>query len=479
MATQVEAIRPAPWVVFRWHPTARPAPSWDEPVDLLVDLGDDIGSARWWRGLLTLGALAATAIALGLVRVPAPRIPPVPEPADLALERRATGVGALASGSRTGRPVPPGPSVVRLSEIPERPRLELVARLGSAGLAAALRRAGVGPEDVAAVLRLVEGAVSSPRLEPDTELDLVLGRRETRRVPRPLERLAFRAALDLRLEVVRTPQGLALNRIPIAVDDTPLRLQGPVGRSLAASLRRAGVPAAVAADFLRQLGYVLDIQRDVRARDRFDLVVEHRRAETGEREFGRLLYAGLEGHRRRVALLRFGPKGEFFGENGEGARRGLIRTPVEGARLSSGFGMRFHPILGFSRLHQGVDFAAPTGTPVVASAAGRVTLAGWSGGYGQVVEVDHGRGLKTRYAHLSRIDVRPGQAVGQGQRIGAVGSTGLSTGPHLHYEVWRDGRAVNPAETRFLAGPRLEGAELARFKAELDRIRRLPATSIG
>ncbi|MCS6987831.1 MAG: M23 family metallopeptidase [Sphingomonadaceae bacterium] len=141
--------------------------------------------------------------------------------------------------------------------------------------------------------------------------------------------------------------------------------------------------------------------------------------------------------------------------------------------------MRFHPILGFSRLHQGVDFAAPTGTPVVASAAGRVTLAGWSGGYGQVVEVDHGRGLKTRYAHLSRIDVRPGQAVGQGQRIGAVGSTGLSTGPHLHYEVWRDGRAVNPAETRFLAGPRLEGAELARFKAELDRIRRLPATSIG
>ncbi|WP_448579751.1 M23 family metallopeptidase [Thermaurantiacus sp.] len=450
-------------------------------VELAIDLGDSIGSLRWWQGLVTLGLLVIAVLALG-ARAPAiPVAAPTPAAGTAAgsraaSERAADRIGALVAGSPTGRSTPATSAVIRLAEIPERPRLELSTRTSAGGLSPALRRAGVGRDDLDATLELVRSAIDPEGLKQGTEVALVLGRRETRAVPRPLELLAFRAAFDLKLEVVREGGELRLVRIPIRVDETPLRIQGKVGRSLSQTLRGSGIPAGVAADFMRQIGHVLDTQRDLRGKDRFDLVVEHRRAETGEREFGRLLYAGLDDGKRRIALLRFGAKGEFFRDNGESARRGLIRTPVEGARMSSGFGMRFHPILGFSRMHQGLDFAAATGTPVVASAGGKVIQAGWGGGYGNVVKIEHSNGLVTRYAHLSRIDVKNGQAVSQGQRIGAVGSTGLSTGPHLHYEVWLNGKAVNPAQARYLSGNQLTGAELQRFKAELEAVRRLAVT---
>lgn len=459
---------------FGWPP-ARPrrAPRPSE-LDLLVDLGDAIGSRRWWQGAATLALLSAVTVSLGLA--PPRLVGTGGEPLTPTVrEARAPArIGPLAAGSRHGERVPPGPAAVRLSEIPERPRIEIVASVGAGGsLEAALRRAGVGREDLDAILRLAREAGAAASLRPGTSLSLVLGRRESRSLPRPVESLEFRAALDLRLAFARGADGLMVQRIPIRVDETPLRVTGEVGRSLYAALRAAGIPGPVIADYVRQLGHVVDIQREVRGRDRFDLIVAHRQAETGEREWGRLLYAGLVDGRRSVALLRYGPSGEFYRENGESARRGLIRTPVEGARRSSNFGMRFHPILGYSRMHQGIDFAAPTGTPVLASAAGRVVAAGWSGGYGNLIAVQHGRNMVTRYAHLSRISVKVGDNVGQGQRIGAVGSTGLSTGPHLHYEVWVDGRPVNPAQARYLSGSQLEGEELRRFRAEFARIRQI------
>lgn len=444
-----------------------------------VDLGHRIGSARWWRDLVLLLALMGTTLSLGLRVPPLPVAAPLPAPG-ARVEAAADRIGSLAAGSATGRRAAPTAAVVRLSEVPERPRIELLARVGAGGsLEAALRRSGLGREDLATVLRLVGDAGAPARLKPDTELALVMGRRETRTVPRPLETLSFRAAFDLRLDVERVDGALVVRRIPIAVDNTPLRVQGEVGRSLHAALRAAGIPGPVIADFVRQIGHVVDIQREIRGRDRFDIIVEHRRAETGETEFGRLIYAGVEDGRNRIGLMRFGPRGEFFRENGESAKRGLIRTPVEGARMSSGFGMRFHPILGYSRMHQGLDFAAPTGTPVLASAGGTVIMAGWGGGYGNVVQIRHSNGLVTRYAHLSRIGVKQGQTVAQGARIGAVGSTGLSTGPHLHYEVWVNGKPVNPREARYLSGNQLAGAELARFQSDLARIRQLPAGPRG
>lgn len=439
--------------------------------DIAVDLGDRIGSGHWWRGLLTLGVLLGAALSLStrVPVLPGMAAPPSPEVFD---ERAIDAIAPLALASGTGRRVAPTRMVTRLAEPPERPRIELSARTGADGLAGALRRAGLAREDLETVLALVRPHANPAALRSGTELNLVLGRRETRTVPRPLEELAFRAAFDLKLEVVRGADGaLRVNPIPIAVDDTPLRITGEVGRSLHRSLRAAGVPGPVLADYLRQIGHVVDIQREVGGRDRFDLIIAHRRAETGETETGQLLFAGLRNGRRDIRLMRWGPRGEFFRESGEAARQGLMRTPVDGARLSSGFGMRLHPILGFSRLHRGVDFAAPTGTPVLASAAGRVVRAGWGGGYGNMIDVDHGRGIVTRYAHLSRMDVKVGQTVSQGQRIGAVGSTGMSTGPHLHYEVIRNGEPIDPRSNRLLVqGPLLVGQDLARFRSEMERL---------
>ncbi len=444
--------------------------------ELLVDLGDCIGSGRWWRGVATLAVLVGAAGTLALKTPVLTGVVPAAR-SDAALEEtRADAIAPQAMGSVTGRVVPPTRAVRRLSEVPERPRIELRARVGEGGLESALRRSGVGREDLLALGGLMNGVVNLRGLKPGTELSMVMGRREKKADPRPLMFLGFRSAFDMRLEVVRAESGvLAMKRIPIKVDKTPLRVTGQVGGSLHRAARAAGLPAGVIADYVKQMSYVVDFQREVGGKDRFEFIVEHRRAETGEREMGQLLYAGLQNGKQQISLMRWGNGGQFFRANGEGAKKGLMRTPVEGARLSSGFGMRFHPILGFSRMHQGVDFAAGTGTPVLASAAGRVIQSGWAGGYGNVIRIDHGKGLVTRYAHLSRLIAKTGQQVGQGDRVGLVGSTGLSTGPHLHYEVWQNGKPVDPRQTRFQTGTQLGGSDLAAFKAEMARLKAIAA----
>lgn len=449
-------------------------------LELCVDLGQSIGGRDWWLGTGLLLTLCASMLFAGHV------VQPIPQAVRAALtpaqfeEGRADTIAPLALGAMSGRITPPTRLVEALAEIPERPRLETTARISNSdSLASALRRAGVGPDDAGEVTRLVAGVADVNRIKPGTGIDLVLGRRETRTVPRPLESLGFRAAFDLRLEVARTAEGaLALTRVPIAVDDTPLRVTGLVGGNLVNAVRAAGIPAQQAAAYRQNLAYALDLQRQVGRRDRFDLVVAHRRAATGETETGDLLYAALRPTSgTAVELMRwtFGGKPMFFRANGESAKKGLMRTPVDGAHETSGFGMRFHPILGFSRLHQGTDFGAAMGSPIMAAAAGKVTFAGWHGGHGSYIQILHRPGLMTAYAHMSRFAVKPGMAVAQGQVIGYVGSTGLSTGPHLHYEVWLNQVPVDPLGIKFIGGTTLAASEMGRFKAELDRMRGLQA----
>lgn len=440
--------------------------------DVLVDLGDCVGSGRWWRGVATLVALTGAVITLGA------KIPPLVGPIPIASMHLPTdevpgaAIASLAEGSSTGRQMAPTRLVERLAETPERPRIGLTARMGAGGLDASLRRAGVGAEDLRQIRSLWAKSSRGVSIKSGTDLNLILGRRETRSDPRPLESLSFRPAFDWKVEISRADSGdLRMNRIPIRVDHTPLRITGQAGASLDRSLRAAGLPASVVAEYRRQLGYVLDLQRDVGRNARFDVVIAHRRAETGETEIGQLLYAGLAGGGSNVALARWGKSREFYRENGESVRQGLMRSPLAGAsRQSSGFGMRFHPVLGYSRMHKGADFAASTGTPILASASGRVTIAGRSGGYGNLVEIDHGKGLRTRYAHMHKIGVKKGQMVGQGDTLGTVGSTGLATGPHLHYEVWQNGVAANPKDAKFSGGTRLGGKDLRNFQSELRRL---------
>jgi murein DD-endopeptidase MepM/ murein hydrolase activator NlpD len=472
-------------------PATRFPPSRASRADfgLCVDLGDAPLCARWWRGLATLLLLVGAVLAAGLQAARAP-LPQPPEPPRVEAWARDPGqliTAPLALGGAGPAPQAPrwGTLAVRLAEPPERPRIEVVARADLSGdLVRTLVRSGVGRDEARAVAALAQPLIEGGRLAPGTPLAMVQGRRETKTVPRPLESLALRAAFNLKLEVNRREDGsFALTRIPIAIDHTPLLLAGRVGGSLARSARATGAPAGAVGEFTRALGHRFDIERDFRAGDQFALAFEHQRAETGETRTGRLLYGRIErsrGEDIELARWRWGGGEQWFMADGQSVRRGLMRTPVDRGRLTSGFGMRLHPILGYSRLHRGVDFAAPTGTPVLAAADGTVTFAAWGGGYGRVVKLAHAQGLATAYAHLSAMKVTPGQRVRQGQVIGLVGSSGLSTGPHLHYEVYQGGRPVDPRQARFLDGPRLAGADLAAFRAQVERMRRLrPGGAVG
>ena len=357
-----------------------------------------------------------------------------------------------------------------LAETPERPIIELSATLGSGDtFGAALQRAGVGRADAARVADLVAGEVALGDLKPGTVLDLTLGRRHDRRTARPLEKIAFRARFDLNLAVHREGDGLTLERRPIAIDITPLRIQGLVGSSLYRSARAAGAPAKLVEAYIRTIASRTSIGA-IGADDRFDIIADHARAATGEVQVGQLQYAGLDQGRKKLRLVRWedgdGKGGQFWDANGQSERRGFMGMPVTG-RVSSTFGMRRHPLLGFLRMHKGLDLAAPSGTPIYAPIDGRVVMAGRNRGYGNFIKLDHGSGISSGYGHMSRFAVSSGQRVSRGQVIGYVGSTGLSTGPHLHWEVWKNGKNVNPRSISLSSVATLSGEKLRAFKAKV------------
>jgi murein DD-endopeptidase MepM/ murein hydrolase activator NlpD len=215
----------------------------------------------------------------------------------------------------------------------------------------------------------------------------------------------------------------------------------------------------------------------VRPGDHFELVFERFYDDEGRTvRTGDLLFVSLETRRGQRNFYAFaGPdddKVDWYDADGKSARRFLMKTPVNGARLTSGFGMRMHPILGYSKMHRGTDFAAPIGTPIMSAGEGVVARAGPFGTYGNYVRIRHSDGYETAYAHMSRfaLGLRPGQRVRQGQVIGYVGTTGRSTGPHLHYEVLYRNQQINPESLRVAQGRNLSGRDLVLFEAERTRI---------
>ncbi|MHA7820597.1 MAG: peptidoglycan DD-metalloendopeptidase family protein [Erythrobacter sp.] len=449
-------------------------------LDLAPDLAENIGSRRWFRGLGTMVALGALALAFWPNLTPLEARAAMPQGEEIRDEFRSQMIMPLAFGADSGRRMGPTADVIPLANAPERPQIELVATLAAGdSFASMLRRAGVSTRDIGEVSGLIGNAMPLSEIEPGTQIDITLGRRTATNAPRPLDSLKFRARFDLELAIARngadeaTGTGglLALERNVIRVDDTPLRVRGTVGSSLYRSMRAAGVPASAVQDYLRAVDDHINMDREVRSSDEFDIIIAYRRAATGERQAGQLLYAGIErGGEPKTQLMRWGKDGRFYEASGVGEqRRGLV-APVPGP-ISSRYGMRRHPILGYRRMHAGLDFRARHGTPIVAVTDGRVTSAGRAGGCGIAVRLDHGGGLNTRYCHMSRMAVRRGQDVRRGQVIGYVGSTGLSTGPHLHYEMYRGGRAINPASVDFVTRAVLTGTELLDFRRQLITLR--------
>ncbi len=448
-------------------------PTYLRELDWTPDLGRNIGSLRWLRGVATLSALCLVAFSFwpDFSAIKARTTPALT--ASEYDEWRTQRIAPLALGADVGRKMGATSAVVPLAASPERPNIVLSATLNSGdSFARVLRRAGVGRDQAATITDLVRSNVALDDIAAGTQLDIVLGRRPSRNVPRPLDNLAFRARFDLNLEVTRDADGFAITRQPIIVDDTPLRLRGTVGNSLYRSARAAGAPPRSVQDYLKTLSTKISVGRDIRASDEFDFIIAYKRAETGERQVGKLLYASVHrGDKKVVELMSWEKDGrlQWFDPKGVGEQRGELARPVN-ANISSGYGMRRHPILGYRRMHSGLDFSARHGAPIYAAADGRVSYAGRKGGFGKYVKLNHSGSLATGYAHMSRISVRSGQRVRRGQIIGYVGSTGLSTGPHLHYELYRNGRAINPRSVRFTTRAQLSGEQLARFKARRDML---------
>lgn len=440
------------------------------PFRLVVDLGDDLFSRDWWRGAATLAVLIFWALMLG------PGIEPLPagsssEPARVVKEQwQAAGIGSQAGGSRSGMRMAARPTVQPIAQAPERAFVVLFATVGSDGLARSLARLGAATGDAVAVESMVRSG--GGRVVSGTPVSVVLGRRGHGGL-RSVEKVMLRTGLGMRMVVERSVTGLTATRWPIAVDRRPLRIRGRAGDGLYWALRAAGASSQSAASYLKALATQIDVG-EVRPEDRFDLVLAHARSSDGLSRAGPLLYAGLERASEpslQLVAWNLGDRTTWI----DAARIGAVPAgeamswPVN-ARITSGFGMRIHPILRFARMHSGIDFGAGWGTPIRAAADGQVTRAGWAGGYGRQVRIAHGDGLVTSYSHMSRMVVEPGSPVRQGQLIGYVGSSGLSTGPHLHYEVLRNGNPVNPLSVRFAGAPvdaAVQDAVRARLKALL------------
>jgi murein DD-endopeptidase MepM/ murein hydrolase activator NlpD len=261
---------------------------------------------------------------------------------------------------------------------------------------------------------------------------------------------------------------------------TPERFlaRGTISSSLSGAAAAEDVPYSIVAKFAQIYAYDVDFQRDIHPDDSFEIYYTQMVGDDGQRAVGKgeILFASLTYGGKMKSFYRYtsldGKTTDYYDAHGKSARTFLMRTPIDGARISSPFGMRKHPILGYTRMHQGVDFAAPIGTKIFAAGAGVIERAGRNGGYGNFIEIKHAHGYQTEYGHLSRYakGIKKGVHVAQGQVIGYVGSTGLSTGPHLHYGVLVRGKFVNPLSVKVPTGTKLAGADLDRFESRVERV---------
>lgn len=253
---------------------------------------------------------------------------------------------------------------------------------------------------------------------------------------------------------------------------------GEIVDSLYADAIKAGASPGVISEFIQRYSYIVDFQRDIKAGDKFELYYESTNNADGKKiSDGPLLYANLVTNNKSKPLYRYTNASgvtDYFNDRGESTRKTLLLTPISGAKISSSYGMRKHPIHGYSKKHEGLDYAAPKGTPILSSGDGVIEEVKYNGGgYGRYIKIRHTSKYQTLYAHMDRFakNMKKGVRVSQGDVIGYVGSTGASTGPHLHYEVIEVGKKVNPTKVSVPKVPPLHGNELKKFKEAMAKIK--------
>ena len=276
------------------------------------------------------------------------------------------------------------------------------------------------------------------------------------------------------VEVKRNKDEFVVNKNILKLEKQEVVLSNIIKNNLYSSAVEVGVEPNIIVEFANIFGFEVDFQRDIQVGDKFEIYYERLLDEDGVvRNTGKIFYASMFVNNKEISLYNFKYNNEtgFYDVDGKSVIKTLMKTPINGARLSSSFGFRRHPILGFNKLHQGTDFAAKTGTPIMASGSGVVVMAQKYKGYGNYVKIRHNSTYETAYAHMSKYGrgIRKGVRVNQGQIIGYVGSTGLSTGPHLHYEVIANGKRVNSQRLKLPTGKTLDNE--ARNKFEVERIK--------
>ncbi len=286
--------------------------------------------------------------------------------------------------------------------------------------------------------------------------------------------LLFPINNTISIEVRKSENDFIVKENILKLNKKEVVVRNVIRNNLYSSAVNANIEPNIIIEFARIFGFEVDFQRDIRKGDWFEIYYEKFEDDNNKvRDTGKIIYASMYVNGEEINLYNFNYKNEeeYYDIKGKSITKSLMKTPINGARLSSSYGMRKHPILGYNKMHRGTDFAAPSGTPIMASGSGTVTRARWCGGGGNCVKIKHNSTYETVYAHMKAFakGVKEGRKVKQGQIIGYVGSTGLSTGPHLHYEVIVNGKKVNSQRLKLPSGKILKGE--ARKEFEIERIK--------
>lgn len=372
--------------------------------------------------------------------------------------------------------VPPAPTQVDAPPpAPSYPKtVELKVKNGDT-LIDLLADAGVSNAEAYSVLEAVRKVYNPRQLNVGQNVSVTVDKRDSAVVISGLE-IPISATTLLNLSR-KTDDSFAVKKVEVPVEKKLSRAGGKITGSLYETGVDAGIPPALLSEIINAYSYDVDFQRDIQRGDGMDVLFEKLHTPSGEvAGYGNVIYAELDlGGNRPMRVYRFVDKdgrADYYNEKGESVRKALLRTPVNGAKITSRFGMRTHPILGYSKMHRGVDFGAPQGTPIYAAGDGVVEFSNRKGGYGNYLKIKHNGNYASAYGHISRFasGIRPGAKVRQGQVVAYVGSTGASTGPHLHYEILVNNQQVNPANVKFKTGNVLAGKQLAAFKKTMESI---------
>jgi murein DD-endopeptidase MepM/ murein hydrolase activator NlpD len=380
-------------------------------------------------------------------------------------------------------------AIRKLAEVKQRvaePKINIIKKTVSIGrgeiLVDVIAKAGASKKDALMAIRALKGSVDPRRIKTGQKVFITLIKDNKKT---SLKTLGFPTNFDTLVTAERTENG-GFKKSQKAIPTVTLRQvrTGTIEGSLYLAAQKSNVPTPVLTDLIRIFSYDVDFQREIRKGDSFKLYFERKmRKDTGQIEEGKILFAELTLRGKPIGFYHFKAKGkssaDYFDNKGRSAQKALMKTPIDGARLSSSFGRRKHPILGYTKLHTGVDFGARRGTPIMASGDGVIEKAGRNGVYGNYIRIRHNGTYKSAYGHMKSYarGIRAGRRVKQGQIIGYVGSTGRSTAPHLHYEVFVNGRVSNPMRLKFPTGKQLKNADFSNFNkikaaliAEMDTI---------